>query len=94
MQHILPQGRTKWWNPTQKNEEEEMEEEEAEEKDDQEEAQPEIGPPLLNPLSEDTEIDGQPAWTTKVSSSLVSQYAVCVVRSNLWPGAFAFGVDK
>ena len=95
VQHILPQGRSKWWNPKQKNDEEEMEEEgDEEDREDPDEPEPEVGPPLLNPLSEDTEIDGQPAWSTKLTSSLVSQYAICVVKSNLWPGAYAFGVDK
>lgn len=96
VQHVLPQGRTKWLNPKQKSDEEEMGDEEdgEEDRDDPTEEEPERGPPLLSPLSEDTEIDGQPAWTAKVSSNLVAQYAICVVRSNLWPGAYAFGIDK
>jgi radial spoke head protein 4A len=94
VQHILPQGRTKWWNPKQKNEEEEIEEEEEEEKEEPDEPEPEIGPQLLTPLSEDTEIDGQSAWTIKVSSSLVSQFSIAIVKSNLWPGAYAFAHDK
>lgn len=95
VQHILPQGRTKWWNPKQKGEEDEMEEnEEEEERNEPDEPEPEFGPQLLTPLSEDTEIDNQPAWTTKISSNLVPQFAISIVRSNLWPGAFAFAVDK
>lgn len=94
MQHILPQGRTRWWNPKQRGEEEEMEEDEEEEKEEPDEPEPEQGPPLLTPLSEDVEIDGQPAWAAKISSNLVSQFAIAVLRSNLWPGAYAFGVDK
>lgn len=95
VQHVLPQGRTKWWNPKQKNEEEEMEnEEEEEEKEEPDEPEPEFGPQLLTPLSEDVPIDTEPAWTTKISSNLVSQFSVAIVRSNLWPGAFAFGVEK
>jgi radial spoke head protein 4A len=92
----LPQGRTKWWNPKQKSEEEEMEnDEEAEEdREEPEDTEPEVGPQLLTPLSEDAEIDGQPAWTAKISSNLVSQFAICVVRSNLWPGSYAFGLEK
>lgn len=95
MQHILPQGRTRWWNPKQRGEEEDIEEENDEEdKEEPDEPEPESGPPLLTPLSEDVEIDGQPAWSAKISSSLVSQFAIAVVRSNLWPGAYAFGVEK
>ena len=96
VQHILPQGRTKWWNPKQKGEEEgEMEnEEEEEDREEPDVPQPEFGPQLLTPISEDAEIDGQPAWTAKVSSNLLPQFSVCVIRSNLWPGAFAFAVDK
>ena len=96
VQHVLPQGRTKWWNPKQKGDEEEMDEAEEGEEDREEpdEPEPEIGPQLLTPLSEDTEIEGQPAWTAKVTSNLVAQYAICVVASNLWPGAYAFGLGK
>jgi radial spoke head protein 4A len=95
VQHILPQGRTKWWNPKQKNEEEEMEnEEEEEEKEEPDEPEPEFGPQLLTPLSEDAQIDTEPAWTPKISSNLVSQFAVAIIRSNLWPGAHAFAFDK
>ena len=92
---MLPQGRSKWWNPKQKNDDEDIDEQDAEEdREEPDEPEPEVGPPLLNPLSEDTEIDGQPAWTAKLTSSLVSQYAICIFKSNLWPGAYAFGVDK
>jgi radial spoke head protein 4/6 len=95
VQHILPQGRTRWWNPKEKNEDDEMEEnEEEEERNEPDEPEPEFGPQLLTPLSEDAEIDNQPAWTTKISSNLVSQFAISIVRSNLWPGAYAFAVDK
>lgn len=94
-QHILPQGRTKWFNPKQKSEDEEMGgEDEEEERPEPDEPEPEFGPQLLTPLSEDAEIDSQPAWTAKLSSTLIPQYAVAVVRSNLWPGAFAFGIEK
>jgi len=95
-QHILPQGRTRWWNPkASKSEEEEMEnEEEEEEKEEPDEPEPEVGPQLLTPLSEDAQIDLEPAWTARISSNLVSQYAIAVVSSNLWPGAFAFATDK
>jgi len=40
------------------------------------------------------EVDGQTAWTATKSTGLVSQYAIAVMHSNLWPGAHAFAVDK
>ena len=49
------QGRCTWFNPSQKkDEEEEEEEEEDEEREEPDEPEPEVGPPLLTPLSEDT----------------------------------------
>ncbi|XP_059807366.1 radial spoke head protein 4 homolog A isoform X1 [Hypanus sabinus] len=92
-QHILPQGRCVWFNAVQKKEEE-LEEEEEEEEEAPDEPEPEVGPPLLTPLSEDAEVNGVPPWTMKASSSLIPQYAVAVVRSNLWPGAWTFATGK
>ncbi|XP_068681378.1 radial spoke head protein 4 homolog A-like [Montipora foliosa] len=95
VQYILPQGRCTWFNPTQKREEEELEEEEEdEEREEPDEPEPEQGPPLLTPLSEDTEVDGMPPWAAQKSSTLVPQYALAVMHSNLWPGAHAFAVER
>ena len=88
------QGRCQWWNPVQRGEEEEEEEGEEEEREEPEEVEPEVGPPLLTPLSEDTEIGNTPPWTTRISSKLVPHFAVAVVDSNLWPGAHAFAIGK
>lgn len=33
-------------------------------------------------------------WSSKMSSILTSQHAVAVVRSNLWPGAYAYACGK
>lgn len=54
--HLLPQGRTTWWNPSQKGEDEAEDEEEDEEREEPDEPEPETGPPLLTPLSEDAEV--------------------------------------
>jgi len=35
-----------------------------------------------------------PAWSAGLTSNLVPQYAAAVLRSNLWPGACVFGLDK
>ncbi|XP_015751220.1 PREDICTED: radial spoke head protein 4 homolog A-like [Acropora digitifera] len=95
VQYILPQGRCTWFNPSQKREEEELEEEEdEEEKEEPDEPEPEQGPPLLTPLSEDAEVDSMPPWTAQKSSTLVPQYALAVMHSNLWPGAHAFAVER
>ncbi|XP_037376862.1 radial spoke head protein 4 homolog A [Talpa occidentalis] len=97
VQHILPQGRCNWFNPTQKSEEEEEEDEEKEEEEEKEEPdsiEQEVGPPLLTPISEDLEIQNTPPWTTRLSSNLIPQYAIAILRSNLWPGAYAFSNGK
>ena len=83
----------RWWDPKQAEEEEE-EAEDDEEKSEPEEAEPEVGPPLLTPLSEDADLNGMPAWTTRISSKLVPKYAVAVIRSVLWPGAHAFAMER
>ncbi len=50
-----PQGRTVWWNPVQKAEDEfeEEEEEEDEDREQPEEPEPETGPQLLTSIAED-----------------------------------------
>ena len=89
--HILPQGRTKWWNPNENADREEEENEEEEEaKGEMQDYPPEQGPSLLTPIGADADIDSTKAWTTKISSKLIPQYACAYVRSNLWPGAYAF----
>uniref|UniRef100_A0A4X2K5E2 Radial spoke head 6 homolog A n=1 Tax=Vombatus ursinus TaxID=29139 RepID=A0A4X2K5E2_VOMUR len=93
-QHILPQGRCTWVNPNQKSEEEEELGEEEEKADDPEEVEQEIGPPLLTPLSEDAEILQLAPWTARLSCALCPQYSVAVIRSNLWPGAYAYAVGR
>ncbi|XP_067875153.1 radial spoke head protein 6 homolog A isoform X2 [Heterodontus francisci] len=93
-QHILPQGRCVWFNAAQKNEEDFEEEEEEEEKEAPDEPEPEVGPPLLTPLSEDAEVNNIPPWSVKASSKLIAQYAIALVQSNLWPGAYTFAIGK
>ncbi|XP_041035420.1 radial spoke head protein 4 homolog A [Carcharodon carcharias] len=93
-QHILPQGRCVWFNPIQKKEEDFEEEEEEEEQEAPDEPEPEVGPPLLTPLSEDAEVNQVSPWAVKASSNLIPQYAIALVRSNLWPGAFTFAIGK
>ncbi|KAL4601472.1 hypothetical protein GN956_G25896 [Arapaima gigas] len=93
--HILDQGRCVWVNLAEKPEEV-IEEEEADEDKEEESDKPEaeVGPPLLTPVSEDAEINKTPSWTSKMSSMLISQFAIAVLRSNLWPGAYTFAFRK
>jgi radial spoke head protein 4A len=65
------------------------ESEESEEEEEQEE-EPEVGPPLLTPLSEDTTTEFINPWSVTLSSKLNGDNAFAVVRSNLWPGASAY----
>ena len=39
------------------------------------------------------EVDDLPAWTPYLSSNFLPQYAVAAIRSNRWPGAYAFARD-
>ncbi|XP_058504340.1 radial spoke head protein 4 homolog A-like isoform X2 [Solea solea] len=95
VQHVLPQGRCTWLNLALKAKEEADEDEEVEEPDEEpDEPEPEVGPPLLTPLSQDAEVFNTPPWTSKLSSILTSQHAAAVLRSNLWPGAFAYACGK
>merc|ERR1712139_212813 len=91
--HLLQQGRCLWWNPKQKAEGDEDFDDEDEDAEDDADNEPEqeIGPPLLTSLAEDVELTGLPAWSTHLSSGLMHiQHSICVIRSNLWPGACAF----
>ncbi|NXJ81091.1 RSH4A protein, partial [Trogon melanurus] len=90
VQSILEQGRCVWFNPFQKSEEEEEEEEEEEKEEEPDQLEQEIGPPLLTPLSEDEGIENLPAWTAHPSTDMIPQYAVAILQSNRWPGAYAF----
>nr|XP_043899378.1 radial spoke head protein 4 homolog A isoform X2 [Solea senegalensis] len=95
IQHILQQGRCTWVNLAVKREEDQNEDGEAEETEEEpDEPEQEVGPPLLTPLSQDAEIFNTPPWTTKMSSTLTSQHAAAVLRSNLWPGAYAYACGK
>ncbi|KFQ36139.1 Radial spoke head protein 4 A, partial [Mesitornis unicolor] len=94
VQSILEQGRCVWFNPVQKSEEEEEEDEGEEKAEEPDEPQQEIGPPLLTPLSEDEGIQNIPAWTARSSTNLLPQYAVAILQSNRWPGAYAFACGR
>jgi len=54
----------------------------------------EIGPPLLIPLSEDAIIDSVIPWTVRQSSYIQPDVTIALIRSNIWPGAFAFADEE
>eukprot|EP00051_Salpingoeca_urceolata_P022288 m.359841 g.359841 ORF g.359841 m.359841 type:complete len:491 (-) comp19951_c4_seq2:66-1538(-) len=92
VQYLLPQGRCKWVNPNPKDDEDEEEDEDEDEEDEEEE--PETGPPLLQPLQNDAELDGQPAWTPRVASQFAGRFSSVVIASNRWPGAYAYALPN
>lgn len=69
------------------------EEEEEQEKPKTERVEPETGPPLLTPLSEDTSVEVMPVWNVRTSSTVIENFAIAYVRSNLWPGAYCFSTQ-
>ncbi|CAJ1060154.1 radial spoke head protein 6 homolog A [Xyrichtys novacula] len=93
VQHILQQGRCTWVNLAVKPEEETHDDDEEEEEE-EEGALTEVGPPLLTPLTQDAGLFNTPPWSSKISSALTRQHAVAVLRSNLWPGAYAYACGK
>ncbi|XP_017766964.1 PREDICTED: radial spoke head protein 6 homolog A [Eufriesea mexicana] len=91
--YLLKQGRVVWWNP--KLDERELGEEELGEEEEEEEEpgagpEREVGPPLLTPLSEDAIVDSIIPWRATQSSRVQPDQAVALIKSNIWPGAFAF----
>ena len=87
--YILRIGRTSHWLPEKLGETEMEEETFVEEME-----QKEIGPPLLTPISEDVMQEMIQPWSIKSSSMLLPASGVVLVRSNLWPGAYAFAKDR
>ncbi|XP_065660533.1 radial spoke head protein 4 homolog A isoform X3 [Hydra vulgaris] len=98
--YILPQGRTVYFNPNASvslnaSKSEGVEEEEGEEEiSDDDEVPIEVGPSLLTSVSEDKGINLVPPWSASKSGTSFQQYAIAVMRSNIWPGAYSFAVDK
>lgn len=91
---ILPQGRTQFWHspsaqPTNFSDEEN-------EEDDTEERSTantiEIPAPLLQPIGDDKLLhNNQHAWSIGMTMSVMHEYGLCYVRSNVWPGAVTLG---
>ncbi|CAF3394795.1 unnamed protein product [Rotaria socialis] len=100
---ILSQGRTRFWRPPStlathfsKEGGEEEEEEDEEGNDDNEETldrnSVEIPAPLLQPIGDDKNLHtSQISWSIGLTMSIMHEYSLCYVRSNVWPGAFTLG---
>ncbi|CAF3332904.1 unnamed protein product [Rotaria socialis] len=98
---ILSQGRTRFWRPpstlaTHFSKEGGEEEEEEEGNDDNEETldrnSVEIPAPLLQPIGDDKNLHtSQISWSIGLTMSIMHEYSLCYVRSNVWPGAFTLG---
>lgn len=56
--------------------------------------EPETGPPLLTPLSEDASVEAVPPWSVRTSSGLLQDFAIAIVRSHIWPGAYCFASQR
>ncbi|KAH1003070.1 hypothetical protein HUJ05_011014 [Dendroctonus ponderosae] len=85
------------WNPgpdlegagDEEDEGEQLGEEEQEEEPKATRVEPESGPPLLTPLSEDASLETTNPWTVRPTASVLDMFSLAVVRSNLWPGGHA-----
>ncbi|CAF3455909.1 unnamed protein product [Rotaria socialis] len=97
---ILSQGRTRFWRPPSTLathfSKEGGEEEEEEGNDDNEETldrnSVEIPAPLLQPIGDDKNLHtSQISWSIGLTMSIMHEYSLCYVRSNVWPGAFTLG---
>lgn len=94
--YILKQGRINWFDPRDLEDtgEEEQEAEDEEEGEGEDMVEPETGPSLLTPCTEDTTNEKIPPWTMRITQTNNPKNAIIIARSNLWPGAFAFNVQR
>jgi len=93
--YILPQGRCTWWSPAHKYRDDFDEDEELEESETH--LPQETGPQLLLSVGNDKKVRGDhPAWSASYSSKILpaAENCVCVMKSNQWPGAYAFSNGK
>lgn len=58
-------------------------------------AEPEYGPEFLSPISNDENINETTlSWSSYLTSNLMSKFSICILKSNWWPGAYSYGIDK
>nr|VZI09114.1 unnamed protein product [Spirometra erinaceieuropaei] len=83
-----------WINVIQKDESDSEDSEASSKAEEIDLPEPETGPPLLTPIAEDQDPSGIPPWSAKLTSSRLPQFAMAVLSSNLWPGAYAIGFEQ
>uniref|UniRef100_T1IMI0 Uncharacterized protein n=1 Tax=Strigamia maritima TaxID=126957 RepID=T1IMI0_STRMM len=102
--YLLPQGRCTWAKPEYQlatvNRDDEEEEDVVAGVGElfpeliEEEMEPETGPPLLSTLADDSIPEDFPLWTAHMSPTAFPNHAVAVMKSLLWPGAYAITRDR
>ena len=98
------QGRCTWFDPLPHIEEDFADDEEDDDDDDAsrpsasnlDPIEPESGPGLLTPISDDNSpcLGGAPAWTLIKTLTILPQHSHVVLQSNIWPGAYTAGTGK
>lgn len=98
--NILQQGRVNWFNPKDledNDNEGEGEEEENEDEDGEKKVKekPETGPNLFGLCSnDDCHAKCIRPWTTKMCHDFNRTNDMVIIRSNIWPGAFSFAMQR
>lgn len=95
---ILAQGRTRFWRPpgvrTRPTGSEDEEHEDTDESSSSDN-ELQIPAPLLQPIGDDRlSFAEQSPWSIGLTMSVMREYSMCYVRSNVWPGAFTLGHAK
>lgn len=93
---ILSQGRSRFWRSYSRQTRDFSREKQETSDDETEEMLStnsiEISAPLLQPISDDKLLyNNQSSWSIGLTMSIMHEYSLCYVRSNLWPGAFTLG---
>ncbi|KAJ3189489.1 Radial spoke head protein 4 A [Gaertneriomyces sp. JEL0708] len=94
--YLLPQGRVTWENPlanqNDADEDEDGSDDGSEGSDagaeEQEQAEPETGPEILSPITDDEAHGETPAWVSRMCSQMsTARFSPVQLRSTSWPGA-------
>ena len=94
---ILPQGRTRFWlSPSIEAAPSSVEDEDDEGTRSETFVENanimQIPAPLLQPIGDDASLyTDQMPWSIGLTMSVMHEYSLCYVRSNVWPGAFTLG---
>jgi hypothetical protein len=89
---ILSQGRTRFWRLPSPQTTAFSKDEEEQDEEIFDENNIEIPAPLLQPIGDDKLLyTDQTPWSIGLTMSVMREYSLCYVRSNVWPGAFTLG---